>query len=284
MQTTTNGHRGTNGRPSTDAVLDAQAAKEAAIRDIFKRQWKMLANIFPRDGETMVARAVSSAIMASRATDPKTGKRTLDAIAAPAIAEACIACHHQGLEPGADAYLIPYGGRITIIKSPQGLIKLMFNAGWRVEARAVREGDTFDHELGPDGYIRHRKSVGRRDGAVTYGYAFARHKDGGPCTLDVLSRDDIETYRAQSQQANGPMWSNNFEGAVRKTMIHRIAEYIPLPASLMTSLRSEEAGGGVEVTEELMKVLRDLRKDDEPAPEVQTMPAEPGGREMGEEG
>ena len=278
--------RGTNGRQTTAEVTDPQAAKEARIREIFKAQWKMLSNLFPKDGETMVARAVSSAIMASRATNPKDGRRMLEAVSAEEIAEKCIACHHQGLEPGADAYLVPYGGRITIIKSPQGLIKLMFNAGWRVEARAVREGDFFEHELGPDGYVRHRKASNRREGGVTFGYAFAKHMSGGPATIDVLSRDDIDAYRAQSQQANGPMWSNNYEGAVRKTMIHRIAEYLPLPATLMTSMRQEESGG-VEVTDEIMRILRENRRDAAPAtngaPETVTLPAD-AAREPGEEG
>jgi phage RecT family recombinase len=277
MQTAT---RGTNGRPTTEQVTDPQAAKEARIRQIFTEQSKLLVRLF-KEGETVLARAVSSAIMASRAVNPKDGTRTLAAVPAEEIAEKCIACHHMGLEPGADAYLVPYGPRITIIKSPQGLIKLMFNAGWRVEARAVREGDDFQHELGPEGFIRHRKAVGRRDGAVTFGYAFARHVSGGPCTLDVLSRDDIEVYREQSQQKNGPMWSNNYEGAVRKTMIHRIAEYIPLPASLMTSLRAEETGG-IEINEE---ILRALRGKPESAPEVVTLPAGEAtqGREPGED-
>jgi len=277
--------RGTNGRPSTEEIANPQAAKEARIRQIFTEQGKLLSKLFPTNGDTVLARAVSSAIMCSRAVDPKTGRRNLEDIPAEEIAEKAIACHHQGLEPGADAYLVPFGKRITIIKSPQGLIKLMFNAGWRVEARAVREGDFFEHELGPEGFIRHRKAIHRRDGAVTYGYAFARHKDGGAPTLDVLSRDDIDAYRAQSKQSNGPMWEGNYEGAVRKTMIHRIADYLPLPASLMTSLRQEETGG-VEVNDEIRELLRRMNTAPAPEPEMVPMPAPPAeqGREPGEEG
>lgn len=277
--------RGQQGRPTTEAVTDPQAAKEVAIKRIFAEQRKLLVQLFPKNGDTMLARAVSSAIMSSRATNEKTGKRILEAIDAEEIAEKCIACHHLGLEPGADAYLVPYGKRITIIKSPQGLIKLMFNAGWRVEARAVREGDSFEHELGPDGFIRHRKAEGRRDGGVTYGYAFARHMTGGPATLDVLSRDDIESYRAQSQQKNGPMWENNYEGAVRKTMIHRIAEYIPLPAALMSSMRAEESGA--EVTDEIRELLRSMNQkpaDATPSqPETVAASEPPRERETGDD-
>lgn len=278
------GTRGQQGRPSTAEVTDPQAAKESRIREVFKSQWKMLANLFPKDGEVILARAVSSAIMASRATDPKTGKRNLENVAAEEIAEKCIACHHQGLEPGADAYLVPYGGRITIIKSPQGLIKLMFNAGWRVVARAVREGDFFEHEMGTTEYVKHRKANGRQDSPVTFGYAIARHVNGGPETISVLSRDDIEAHRDVSAQKNGPMWSNFYEGAVRKTMIHDIANYIPLPASLMTSMRAEETGA-VEVTDEIRELLRAMnaKPAEAPAPETAPLAAAPAeqGREPG---
>jgi len=69
-------------------------------------------------------------------------------------------------------------------------------------------------------------------------------------------------------------------------MIHRIAEYLPLPATLMTSMRQEESGG-VEVTDEIMRILRENRRDAAPAtngaPETVTLPAD-AAREPGEEG
>lgn len=246
--------RGQSGRPSTDAVLDPEKAREETIRRIFREQYKLLVSLFAKDGTTMHARALSASIMALKLRDPKTGALSLAGIDPETIAEKCIACLHMGLEPVTEAYLIPYGKALQIIKAPQGLIKLMSNAGWRVEARAVREGDFFEHDLGDDGFIRHRKVDGRRESAVTFGYAFAKHKDGGPTIRDVMSRDDIETFRAQSKQANGPMWSDNFEGAVRKTMIHRIAEYVPLPSEVRAVVR--EGANGVEVPDEIYQAVR----------------------------
>lgn len=282
--------RGQQGRPSTEAVLDPQAAREAEIRRIFKDQFKLLAGVFAKDGPTMVARSLGSAIQALKMRDPKTGALSLADISPEEIAEKCIACHQMGLEPVTEAYLIPYGKRLQIIKAPQGLIKLMANAGWRVEARAVREGDVFKHDLGDEGYVRHEKAPGRREGAVTFGYAFAKHVGGGPTIREVLSWDDIESYRLQSKQPTGPMWTGNYEGAVRKTMIHRIAEFVPLPAEVRSVAR--ESSDGVEVPEEIMVAVRaqiaaemagngELPKR---APETVTLPAEPAARELGEEG
>lgn len=282
------GVRGTNGRPSTEAVTDPEAARAEAIKAIFRDRHKHLANLFPKDGQVTVARCLSSALMALKLRDEKSGELTLRNVPPEEIAEKCIACHHMGLEPVVEAYLIPYGNRITIIKAPQGLIKLMANAGWRIEARAVREGDFFEHDLGTDGFIKHRKSETRRDGEVTFGYAFARHKDGGPVVMEVLSRDDIEHYRGQSKQKNGPMWTGNYEGAVRKTMIHRIAELLPLPASVRADVRDESAHAGVEVSEEILSLLRDMSKRPVEAapPEPEHVPATSGasndaGREPG---
>ena len=275
--------RGTTTRPTTEQVTDPQAAREAAIRAIFKDQFKLLAGVFAKDGPTMVARSLGSAIQALKMRDPKTGKLSLAEIAPEEIAEKCIACHQMGLEPVTEAYLIPYGARLQIIKAPQGLIKLMANAGWRVEARAVREGDIFEHDLGDDGYIRHRKAAGRRDGAVTFAYAFAKNIAGGPTIREVLSWDDLESYRLQSKQPDGPMWKGNYEGAARKTMIHRIAELIPLPAEVRSVAR--ESADGIEVTDEIMDIIRGKlgASAATPAPEVVTVPVEMA-REPGAEG
>src|SRR6185369_3015174 len=102
--------RGQNGRPSTDEMLNPEAAREATIRRIFREQHKFLSALFVKDGATMVARCLSSALMARKLRDPKTGALSLAAIEPETIAEKCIACHHMGLEPVTEAYLIPYGG------------------------------------------------------------------------------------------------------------------------------------------------------------------------------
>lgn len=275
--------RTTPTRPTTAEILDPQAVREERIRAIFREQHKFLAALFSKDGATMVARALSSAIQALKMRDPKTGKLVLENVSPETIAEKCIACHHMGLEPVTEAYLIPFGPNIQIIPAPRGLIKLMSNAGWRVEARAVREGDLFEHDLGDEGYIKHRKVDGRRDGAVTYGYAFAKHKDGGPTVREVLSRDDIEAYRAQSKQPNGPMWNDNFEGAVRKTMIHRIAEFVPLPSEVRAVMKQNEFGG-VEIPDEVWAGVVASMKKTNGVPIVEHVPAGETPREPGAEG
>lgn len=246
--------RGQPGRTPTEST-DPQAIRETVIRNIFRDQYKLLIALFVKDGPTMHARALNSALAALKLRDKKTGALMFEKVSPEMIAEKCIACHHMGLEPLTEAYLIAYGNELQIIRAPQGLIKLMANAGWRVEARAVREGDFFEHDLGDDGFIKHRKLAGRREGQVTFGYAYARHVDGGPTIREVLSWDDIESRRAQSKQPNGPMWTDNYEGAVRKTLVHAIAEFIPLPAEARSAFKQNDMGG-IEIPEEVMAAVR----------------------------
>lgn len=257
MRATTD--RGTNGRPSTEAVLDPQAQKELEIRLIFTRQGKLLSKLFPKDGDVILARTVSSAIMASRALD-KDGRIALRDIAAEDIAEKCVAAHHMGLEVGSECYLIPYGKKLQLQTGPQGLIKLMMQSGFvkSVVARSVREGDggdVFDHDLGPAGYITHKKGANRDSCPVTFAYAFIKTTTGGEI-LDVLSRGEIDHFRSLSKMKDGgPMWIEHFDGACRKTMIHRIAEFVPRSPVLSAALRQNEQGG-VEVPEEIMAAVR----------------------------
>jgi hypothetical protein len=67
-------------------------------------------------------------------------------------------------------------------------------------------------------------------------------------------------------------------------MIHRIAEYIPLPASLMASLRAEESR--VEVTDEIRELLRTMNDGANGKPaagEAEPVVLPAGGAEQGRE-
>lgn len=273
--------RGVPTRPSTDEVLSPQAAREAKIRQLFTEQKRLLVQLFPKDGETLVARAVSSAIMASR-TLPLS-------IPADLIAEKVIAAHHMGVEIGPEAYLVPYGGdeersgpSLQLILGPRALIALMYRSGFvkSVEARAVFDGDIFEYELGDTPRIRHVKAEsGRRDGAIVAAY-FIAHTTTGGIVREVLTREDIDFYRSFSKAKKGP-WYDNFEGMVRKTAIHRGAEFIPRSPLMSAALRQNEQGG-IEVSDEILAMLRAKPEAEVLVPETVTVGA--AAREPGEEG
>ncbi len=245
--------RGTQGRPDDSG---APESKEAKIKAVFRSQARHLAALFPKDGDTMVARACAMAVCAARDIDKKSGLTKLDKIAPELIAEKVIACHHLGLEIGDHASLVPYGTDLQLIIGPRGLIALMYRSGFvkSVEARSVFEGDEFDYELGSKKFIHHKKATnGRRDARISYAYFLAETTTGG-AVQDVLTVEDIEFYRGFSKAPSGP-WFDNFEGMCRKTAIRRGAEFIPRSPLLSAALREDESGG-YEIPDEIMAAVR----------------------------
>jgi recombination protein RecT len=241
--------RGTNGRGNSTDGERADSPAEARIKAIFKTKYRQLAALFPSDGETMVNRACAAACAQSRG-------EALKNASAESIATATIACHHLGLEPGDQAYLVPFKGEVQLIIGPRGLISLMFRSGFvkSVRAHAVFDTDTWSYDLGTDAYIKHQKAGdGRRAGYITHAYAIVETTTDGRC-IDVLTREDLEFYRSFSKASSGP-WFDNFEGMCRKTALKRIAEFVPRSPMLSAALR-EDSHGGYEIPEEIYRAAR----------------------------
>ncbi len=201
----------------------------------------------------MVNRACAAACAASRG-------QALKNASAESIATATIACHHLGLEPGDQAYLVPFKGEVQLIIGPRGLISLMFRSGFvkSVVARSVFEADArhgvWDYDLGSSPFIRHQKApTGRREGLITHAYAIVETTTEGK-TIDVLTHEDIAYYRSFSKAESGP-WFDNFEGMCRKTIIKRISEFVPRSPMLSAALR-EDSNGGYEIPEEILRAAR----------------------------
>lgn len=275
--------RGVSGRPSTDSILDPQAAKEARIREVFKGQYRHLASLFPKDGEIAVNRACASAVMASRALNKKTGKPSLESVPAEVIAEKVIAAHHMGLEIG-DTYLVPYGKDLQLIPGPRALIALMYRSGFvkSIEGDVVFDGDVWEYEQGDQPRVKHVKRTSGRYEAKIIASWVVIHTSTGGIARTVLTRDDIDYYRSFSKAESGP-WFDNMPGMVRAKTIKRAAEFIPRSPMLSAALRESEAGG-IEISDEIMELLRQVRT--KPEPEVEHVPAGGGEQtpETGSEG
>jgi recombination protein RecT len=247
---------------------------EAQIRDIFRRQYRTLAALFPEHGDTMVTRACSIACTISRTVkaDPAS------------IADTAVACLHLGLEIGDQAYAVPHGGRAGLIVGPRGLIALAYRSGFvkSIEARSVFRGDEFEYELGDKPFIRHRKATeGRRppknaDVAkfVTHAYVVIETKTDG-VIREVLTAEDLAFYRSFSKANNGP-WFDNFEGMARKTAIKRGLEFVPRSPLLASALRETERGT-YEIPDDVMAAALARAKGDEEQPG--TAPAQPTDEE-----
>lgn len=156
------------------------------------------------------------------------------------------------LEPGplGHVYYVPYGREVTFIIGYKGLIDLARRSGEieSIEARAVHEHDEFEYAYGLEPVLRHRPADGDR-GEITHVYGVARFKDGG-YYYDVLSISDIEKAKNQSQtgkRGSGP-WKDHYEAMARKTVIRRMAPYLPLNVEAAQAIENDEGvvkGGGM---------------------------------------
>ncbi len=157
-------------------------------------------------------------------------------------------CAQLGLEPDGvlgQAYLIPFKTRgqmrVQFIPGYKGLITLARNSGdvTSIQAQAVHENDHFVFEFGLNERLEHRPAQGER-GDVVYFYAIAKFKDGG-YHWDVMTRSQVEKIRDESQgykaavasakKYNKPVnspWVDHFEEMGKKTVIRRIAKYLPM--------------------------------------------------------
>jgi len=201
---------------------------------------------------------------------------------------AVMTCAQLGLEPDGvlgQAYLIPFKTqgqmRCQFIPGYKGLIALARNSGdvTSIQAQAVHANDDFVYRFGLNEALDHTPAAGDR-GEITHFYAIAKFKDGG-YHWDVMSCSEIEAIRDASQgysaakrfARNGVInspWVSHFSEMGKKTMIRRIAKYLPMDVQKAAFIAdSYDRGvaaqlgdsGAVEAFGDTMTI------DNEPAPE-----------------
>ncbi len=170
-------------------------------------------------------------------------------------------CAQMGLEPNTvlgHAYLVPFntkrkdasGGErwvnsVQVIIGYKGLIDLARRSGQIVSiaAHEVCEADRFELVYGLDEKLNHTPAMGERGEVIGF-YAVAKLKDGGHC-FEFMSRHQVETIRDGSQgfqqavkykkEAFHP-WSAHFVEMGRKTVIRRLAKFLPLSVEFQTGV------------------------------------------------
>lgn len=147
-----------------------------------------------------------------------------------------------GLEPGplGHAYFVPYKREVTFIVGYKGIIHLARNSGeiTSIEAREVRDGDFFEYEFGLNPKLRHIPSDDER-GRGTHYYGVAHFKDGGHY-FEVLPASEIERYRQRSAAKNSGPWQTDYAAMAKKTVIRRMAAYLPLSPEAARAVEADE--------------------------------------------
>lgn len=161
-------------------------------------------------------------------------------------------CAQMGLEPNTvlgHAYLVPFNTKrkdgngnerwvnsVQVIIGYKGLIDLARRSGQIVSiaAHEVCTNDKFELVYGLDEKLIHTPSLGERGDIIGF-YSVAKLKDGGHC-FEFMSMHQVQEIMkaTQSKGKYGP-WQDHFTEMGRKTVIRRLAKYLPLSIEFQTA-------------------------------------------------
>lgn len=162
-----------------------------------------------------------------------------------------------GLDPSGilgSAYIIPYGTQATLVPGYRGLIDLARRSGQilSIEAHVVRDGDSFDYELGLEPVLKHRPNLDTdKPGALRFVYAVAKLKDGGR-QCEVMSRAQVEEIRQKSRAGRKGPWVDHYDEMARKTVVRRLVKWLPISTELQQALELDDQVEGEPSAEEML--------------------------------
>lgn len=189
----------------------------------------------------------------------------------PSLITAIGQCAMFGLEPNTilgHAYMIPFNKSyrdgsewkkrklVQVVIGYKGLIDLARRSGQiiSISAHEVCEGDLFDFAFGLEEKLIHKPADGNR-GRLTHFYAYAKLKDGGTA-FEVMSVAQVNEIRDASALKNGAKrqsdgsvpitgpWKDHYVEMGRKTVIRRLAKYLPLSVEFQKAAALDEATEG----------------------------------------
>lgn len=170
----------------------------------------------------------------------------------PSLVGAIGQCAQMGLEPNTvlgHAYLVPFNTKrkdaqgnerwvksVQVIIGYKGLIDLARRSGQIVSiaAHEVCANDQFELVYGLDEKLNHIPAMQDRGGVIGF-YAVAKLKDGGHCFEFMSTQQVTEIMKATQSKGNYGPWKDNFVEMGRKTVIRRLAKYLPLSIEFQTA-------------------------------------------------
>lgn len=210
---------------------------------------KRLRNMIPQ-GAGVTAEQIASVVMSQVRQNPDlVTKCNQDSLMA-----ACYDVAKSGLIPDGilgQAYIVPFKGQAQFIPGYRGLITLAMNSGMVSEiwAREVRQGDHFVVHEGTKHEIEHHVDYSksrRQRGEIIAVYAVAHLKHGGK-VFEIMPADEVEEIRQQAPGANSPAWRNHWAEMAKKTVLRRLAKWLPQSVQRYTQMEEHFESTG-EVT------------------------------------
>jgi recombination protein RecT len=176
---------------------------------------------------------------------------------AMSILRSVMSSSQLGLEPDGplgSAYLVPFknkNGRMEaqLIVGYRGLIDLARRSGQivSIEAHVVREKDKFECSFGLEPVLKHVPDWSDDPGKQIAVYAVAKLKDGG-VQAEVMTKHEVDAIRKRSRAGNFGPWVTDYEEMSRKTVVKRLAKYLPISVELSQALEVDNATDTGELT------------------------------------
>ncbi len=236
---------------TTTAVVPTPTERMATLKDALDKARPSLAMVLPK--HLTPERLIKIALVAA-SRNP-----VLLQCSQTSILQAVMQAAELGLEPSGvlgSAYLVPFRNRktgqyeATLIPGYRGLIELALRSEsvLRIEARVVRDGDTFELCYGTEPSLIHKPDFLESDGGMIGVYAVAYLKEGPP-QVEYMTKGQVDAIRVRSRSANEGPWVSDYEEMARKTVVRRLCKYLPASAGLNRALEAEsEAEAGLPPT------------------------------------
>ncbi|TAL43865.1 MAG: hypothetical protein EPN91_05785 [Salinibacterium sp.] len=181
-------------------------------------------------GAVPVERLMRS-IMISVERNPKLLEANRQSLLNASMSAACLALEVDGIT--GQAFFVPFKGQAQLIIGYKGMNTLGARSGFTIQGEVVREGDTFDYELGDKGFVRHKPKLGNR--APIIGAWATASSNSRPSIISVIGIDDIMAIKAKSPGArrDDSPWNDphiGFPAMASKSAKRRLSRAMPLNA------------------------------------------------------
>lgn len=121
--------------------------------------------------------------------------------------DAVVRCAKDGLVPdGKQAAIVKFKREASYMPMVEGFCHILYATGFvrDINHNVVRKGDDIDFMEGDDGYVRHRRSLERVDGAKTIGAWCVINLATGGKIIEVCDDKDLADIAKVSRATKGP--------------------------------------------------------------------------------
>lgn len=206
----------------------------------------------------------------------------LDECTPETIATGLMTAAQLGIEIGVmgQGWLLPFYNKkrncyeATFLIGYKGLVGLARRSGEvaSIETHIVYTNDLFRLKLGIETTVEHEPCLNGPRGTAKLVYGVARFKDGGH-HFEFMTMDDVQKVRARSRSKDDGPWVTDFEQMVRKTLIRRMANYLPMSIEFSNALtvdQANEEGKKASIDGEFVEI----EEEQEEPPQIEHKPAE----------